>query len=131
MEKFHLEYIFGKASPSILWNSISTSHGLESWFADAVAVSTDAQGNEVFSFSWDGRQAEQAVLKQSRVGVYVRFHWLDSTDLKSFFELRISKNELTCDLVLSVTDFSFADERQDSIKLWNQQIDDLHAAIGA
>lgn len=113
------EYIFNKVPTNLLWNSISTADGLAEWFADEVAVD-----GENYTFKWEAEE-QAANLKQSRVGVYVRFHWNDDDDPKSFFEIRISVDELTRDVILTITDIVDEDEYDETLELWNFQVDKL------
>ena len=118
------EYIFNKVPTNLLWNSISTADGLAEWFADDV----DVEGDK-FTFKWE-TECQAALLKQSRVGVYVRFHWLDDDDAKTFFEMRISVDELTRDVILTVTDIIDSDDFDDVLGLWNLQVDVLKEKYG-
>ncbi len=123
-EKYTIEYSF-KSSPKILYNRISTPSGLSEWFADDV----NSRGN-IFTFFWE--QSEQtAKLLGKKDQKYIRFHWLDDEDDNSYFEFKISINELTGDTALIITDFAYdEDEREDAIELWDQQIQDLRNVIG-
>lgn len=118
------EYIFNKVPTNLLWNSISTADGLAEWFADDV----DVEGDK-FTFKWE-TESQTALLKQSRVGVYVRFHWLDDDDAKTFFEMRISVDELTRDVILTITDVIDSDDFDDVLGLWNLQVDVLKEKYG-
>lgn len=113
------EYIFKKVPTNLLWNSISTTNGLAEWFADDVVVNDD-----VYSFKWD-EEIQKAVLKQSRNGVYVRFHWKDDDDAKSFFEMRITTDELTRDVILTIVDMVNEEDYDETLELWNLQVDIL------
>jgi hypothetical protein len=59
----------------------------------------------------------------------VRFKW-EEDDPQLFFELNLSQNELTNDIVLTISDFSDADELEDAIDLWNTQIEQLRINLG-
>ena len=48
----------------------------------------------------------------------------------NFFEFRINLEELTNELALIITDFAEAEEKEDSIYLWDSQINDLKRALG-
>ena len=121
--KFELEYSINSA-PKVLFNMLSTPGGLSEWFADDVN-----QLGKIYTFIWEGteQQAEVILKKETR---YIRFHWLDDEDDKSYFEFRISQDELTGDVSLLITDFSFDDEKNDSIDLWDTQIAELKHVIG-
>lgn len=119
--KIRLEFPIN-CSPKVLFNRLSSASGLAEWFADDVKV----KGN-LFTFVWEGaeQQAEKTLHKEDRL---VRFNWLDEED--SYFEFRISKDELTGDVSLIVIDFSDEDETEDTANLWNSQIADLKHILG-
>ncbi len=122
-EKIELEYII-KASPSILYNRLSTPSGLSEWFSDDVNVKGD-----LFSFIWEG--AEQvAELVSKKMNKNIRFHWIDDDDDDSYFEFTIHVDDLTGETALMIIDFAEEDEKEDSIELWNQQIDLLKRCLG-
>ncbi|TRX63541.1 START-like domain-containing protein [Carboxylicivirga sp. M1479] len=123
-EKFELEYII-RTSPSILFTRLSNPSGLSEWFADDVNLK-----GKVFTFVWEGseQQAEQVLRKENKM---VRFHWLDDEDDKTYFEFRINVDDLTGETALVVIDFAEEDEKEDSIELWNQQIDELKHGLGS
>lgn len=123
-DKFHKEYILNRVSSDMLWQIISTPQGLSKWFADEVT-----SDGETFTFSWKG-SSQKANMKHSCIGVYVRFYWEEETDPKAFFEMRISIDELTKDVILSVTDFAEPDELSDEEDLWNAQIENLKKTLG-
>ena len=124
LEKYTLEYTF-KSSPRVLFSRISTVGGLSEWFADDVSINGDK-----YTFTWDG--VEQFAKKvSSKDQSYVRFKWLDDEDEKTYFEFKISIDDITGDVALLITDFAYEDEQEDAINLWEAQIDDLHAIIGA
>ena len=122
-EKIEIEYIIN-ISPSILFNRLSSPSGLSEWFADDVNLN-----GKIFTFIWDGaeQEAEQVLRKENKM---VRYHWLDD-DPETYFEFRINVDELTGDTALVVVDFTDPDEKEDTIELWNQQIDALKHLLGA
>ena len=93
-ENYQLEYVFDNASLAALWSSISTPEGLSTWFADDVLVD-----GERFTFVWNKFQ-QNADLLQMRLNKCVRFKW-EEDDPQLFFELNLSQNELTNDIVLT------------------------------
>jgi len=119
--KILLEYVIN-CSPKVLYNRLSTASGLAEWFADDVRV----QGKR-FTFVWEGSEqtAEISLRKENKL---VRFTWLDGED--SYFEFRISQDELTNDVSLIVIDFAEEDEREETTDLWNSQIADLKHILG-
>jgi hypothetical protein len=61
----------------------------------------------------------------------VRFHWLDEPE-KRYFEFKIVIDDLTSEVALIVSDFADSPkEMEESSRLWNQQIHDLHHNIGS
>src|ERR1035437_10089868 len=87
-------------SPKVLFSRLSTPEGLGEWFADQVNVDGD-----LFTFFWNSSESK-------------------------FFEFRINLEELTNELALIITDFAEAEEKEDSIYLWDSQINDLKRALG-
>ena len=123
-EKFLLEYDFKKISPAILWNFLITPACLEEWFADKVECN-----DREYTFYWN-KVPQVARLVSSRVDVFVRFHWLDAGDDRTFFEMRITTSELTGATMLSVTDFATLDETDELKELWNTEIERLQRRLG-
>jgi len=123
-EKYQLEYDMN-SSQKVLFNRLSTAGGLNEWFADNVKV----QG-KIYTFEWSGaeQQAEMVNRKDMR---YVRFHWLDDDDEKSYFEFKLNVDELTGDLALIITDFAEPDEVEDAKELWDTQVSELKHILGS
>lgn len=123
-EKFQLEYTI-KSSQKVLFNRLSTAGGLNEWFADNVSV----QG-KIYTFEWSGTE-QKAELVNRKDMKYVRFHWLDDEEEKSYFEFKLNIDELTSDLALIITDFAEPDEIEDSKELWDTQIAELKHILGS
>jgi uncharacterized protein YndB with AHSA1/START domain len=123
-EKLELEYLLN-ISPAILFIRLATASGLSEWFADNVNV----QG-KVYSFIWDGseQKAEQTLRKENKL---VRYQWLDEDMEEAWFEFQINVEELTGDVALVVIDHADPDEKEDTIELWNQQIEALKHGLGS
>ena len=124
-EKVHIEYPLSATSKSIIWGAISTPSGLENWFADRVNAS-----DRVFTFIWGKTESRHAEVINYRTHSFIRFHWLDDEEQKTYFELKMDYNELTGDYVLEITDFSEPGEEDDLIDLWNSQIETLRRTNG-
>lgn len=124
-EKIHLEYLLNATSKAIIWNAISTPSGLENWFADEVNLK-----DKIFTFSWGKTEERKAELIATRIHSFVRLHWMDDDEEKSYFEFKMTFNELTNDYVLEITDHTEVDEKEDQIELWNSQIDTLKRVGG-
>jgi len=123
-EKFHIEYVFDKVSIRSLWNHLTSSLGLSSWFADEV----DVQQN-IYTFSWNKTQ-EKAEIVVLKPGIRVRYRWLNEEDDGSYFEFIIHTIELTGAKSLEITDFAFPDEKADAIALWDTQVEALKRTLG-
>jgi hypothetical protein len=110
----------------VLFSRLSTPEGLSEWFADDVNVKGD-----LFSFYWNSTEAK-ARLSAMKENKLVRFEWTDSKIKDTnYFEFRINIEELTGGLALIITDFAEADEKEDSIYLWDSQIQDLKRLLGS
>jgi uncharacterized protein YndB with AHSA1/START domain len=118
-----LEYTIN-ASPKVLFPRLSTPGGLAEWFADDVNVK-----GKIFNFIWDGVE-NLAEIVQKKENRYIRFHWVEETDPNTYFEFRITMDELTNDVALVITDFAEENEKADSIDLWNTQIAELKHVLG-
>ena len=125
-EKFELEFPI-HASPSLLFNYVSTPSGLSEWYADNV----NSRG-EIFTFIWDGSE-EQAKLLGKKSGERVKFRWMEDDEAGDnyYFELRIQVDEITKDVSLMVTDFAEDDEVEESKMLWTNQVSDLKKVLGS
>jgi hypothetical protein len=110
-EKIHIEYLLNASSRSIIWNAISTPIGMEDWFADKVQLK-----DKIFTFCWGKSEIRKAELIGTRINSFVRFHWLDDEDEKSYFEFKMNFNELTSDYVLEITDFVDSEEKDDQFR---------------
>ncbi|PJB12401.1 MAG: hypothetical protein CO119_07255 [Flavobacteriales bacterium CG_4_9_14_3_um_filter_40_17] len=122
--KFELEFTI-RASPSMLFQYISTPSGLSEWFAENV----NSRG-EIFSFLWDGFE-EKAKLISKKNDEKVRFRWLEDEDSNSYFEMKIVEDDITKDVSLVITDFSEEEETENAKLLWESQISDLRHILGA
>ena len=121
----HLEYVLDGASNQIVWDAISTPTGLEEWFADRVD-----SDDRLVTFYWGKSEHREAEIVGIRTLSFIKFKWLDSPSDKEFFELRMSINELTNDIVLEVKDFADVDELDDLEELWDKQIETLRRLKG-
>ena len=121
--KYELEFPI-QASPNMLYQYISSASNLSEWFADNV----NSRG-KIFSFFWDGVE-EKAELLSSKNNTYVKFKWLENND-DSFFEIKITVDEITKDVSLIIIDFADNDEVEEAKMLWESQISDLKSVIGS
>jgi uncharacterized protein YndB with AHSA1/START domain len=125
-EKFEMEFVI-QASPSLLYQYISTPSGLSEWFADNV----NSRG-EFFTFIWDGSE-EKAKLLSKKSGERIKFRWMiDEEEGESYyFEMRIQVDEITKDVSLMITDFAEEDEVDEAKMLWDNQISSLKQVLGS
>lgn len=121
-EKIELEYVI-RSSPTILYNFIKIPSHLSLWFSDGC----DANGNH-YTFYWEG-YSEEAELVEDVDMTSVKYQWDGAAD-DEFFEMKISKNEISGDTVLTVVDFCDDDEVEDQKMLWDSQISQLVRNIG-
>ena len=119
---YTLEYPV-RCSPSILYEFLSTSSGLQEWFADRV----DDQ-DDIFSFSWNGSE-ETAEVVDSEEDKYIRFHWSHAPK-EEFFEFSIEKSEVTNQTILVIKDFAEKKEIKDQSMLWDYQVKELFHRLG-
>ena len=122
-EKIFLEYPM-KGSAVMIWRYIGTTAGLSPWFADKVECI-----DRTYNFYWGKTEKKVAHLISQRNGVYVKFRWDDESP-NTFFEMRISYNELTRENTLEIIDFADKNEIEDQKELWNSQIENLRRQSG-
>ena len=122
-DKIFLEYTL-KGSAGMIWKYIGTTAGLSPWFADKVE-----NIDRTYYFYWGKTEKKVAHLISQRNGVYVKFRWDDESQ-NTFFEMRISYNELTRENTLEIIDFADKDEIEDQKELWNSQIENLRRQSG-
>lgn len=126
--KFELEFPI-HASPSLLYQYISTPSGLSEWFADNV----NSRG-EVYTFIWEGSE-EKAKLLSKKSGERIKLRWMEDVENEDayFFEMRIQVDEITKDVSLMITDFAEDDEDEinEGKMLWENMISDLKHVLGS
>lgn len=122
--KYEMEFPI-KASPSLLYQYISTPSGMSEWYADNV----NSRG-EYYTFIWDGSE-EKAKLLGKKSGERIKFRWMDDIDTEYFFELRIQVDEITKDVSLMITDFAEEDEVDEGKMLWENMISELKQILGS
>lgn len=123
MTKIEVEYIIN-SSPRVLYDRLSTAEGLAEWFADDVTVNKN-----IYTFIWDGYE-EQAELIDQKDLSFVRFRWLEGED-DTYFEFRLNSHDLTNEMAIIITDFAIEDENEETIELWETQINKLKYVLGA
>lgn len=123
-KKFEIEYPL-RSSNKVLFNSLSTSDGLQEWFADEVNIK-----NGIYTFTWDGEE-ESARLITKKANESIKFQWENDDDDDSYFEFSIKTDPITKDVALIVTDFAEEDEISDSTFHWDNSINNLKKKLGA
>ena len=129
-QRIDIEYPLNTKSPNIVWDQISSAHGLERWFADHVEES-----DGILTFTWGEPWTEQDIRKAQLVEYvkydHIRLKWAyDDEEDDTYWEMRIAKSELTHLLTLLITDFA-DDGDTDALKiLWESNLDRLHRASG-
>lgn len=113
-----------RCSPTILYEFLSTSSGLQEWFADKV---DDQDG--VFYFSWNGSEETAEVLEKEEEE-YIRFHWTTAPK-EEYFEFRIEKSEVTNQTILIINDFAEKKDIKDQSRLWDFQVKELFHRLGS
>ncbi|TVZ28554.1 MULTISPECIES: START-like domain-containing protein [unclassified Gillisia] len=122
--KYEMEFPI-QASPSLLYQYISTPSGLSEWYADNV----NSRG-EFFTFIWNESE-EKAKLLSKKNGERIKFRWLEDEESPYFFEIRIQVDEITKDVSIMITDFAEEDEIEEGKMLWENMISDLKQILGS
>lgn len=125
-QKYQLEFEIN-ASPSLLFQYLSSPSSLSEWFADNV----NSRG-EYYAFMWDETE-ETARLATKKSDDRLKYMWVDEdkVDTGYYFEFRIEVDDITRDVSLIITDFAEEDEIEESKLLWENQIEDLKHVIGS
>ncbi len=121
--KFEIEYPL-RTSAKVLFKRLSTASGLTEWFADDVT-----QEGNVFTFEWNGSKQKAEQLEKEKEQS-VSYRWLDEEDEESRFVFSLNVDEITNSLALIITDFAEEDEVDESIDLWDKQINVLKRKLG-
>ena len=128
-QRLSLEYPLSARKPDILWQLLSTDHGLERWLADRVV-----EDNGVLNLTWGNPYGEHLTLKANIVerqkNSHIRLRWVDEEEDDAFWEMRIGRSELTDELCLFVIDYAPAEDIDDLHELWDGNLDRLHQSSG-
>ena len=130
-QRIDIEYPLTTKSPNIIWEQISSAHGLERWLANHV---TEDDG--VFTFTWGEPWTEHDIRKALLIEYvkydHIRLQWEDDEQEgnDAFWEMRIEKSDLTNHLNLIITDFAEDDDAEGLKILWESNLDRLHRASG-
>ena len=129
-QRIDIEYPLATKSPNIVWEHISSAHGLERWLADHVK-----EEDGVFTFTWGEPWTEQDIRKAQLVEYVkndrIKLKWdYDEDSENCYWEMRIEKSELTHQLTLLITDFADDDDADGLRILWEDNLNRLHRASG-
>lgn len=113
-------------SANILFNYLSTSTGLEGWFAKKVINKT--VGN--FEFHFDDDTITKAKLIKKILNKLVRFQWENAPD-GEFMEIEIITDELTEDVAIKIHEHCSEEEKNSLIVLWHSQLETLRHTVGS
>ena len=127
-QKIDIEYPLTTKSPNIVWEQISSAHGLERWMADHVT-----EDNGIFTFTWGEPWTEQDIRQAQLIECvkydHIKLKW-EEEDEGTYWEMRIAKSELTHYLNLLITDFADDEDADALMILWESNLDRLHRASG-
>ena len=121
--RIDMEFIF-RASPTILYQFLTTPACLVRWFCDEVDIN-----GHTYSFSWSG-MSEEAELVEDIEDELLRFRWLEADRPDEYFEFRIVEAPVTGETILELTDFCDAYEIKDQKRYWETQIQKLQKETG-
>ena len=129
-QKLCLEYPLATKSPNIVWEQISTIHGLERWLADHI----EENGENILSLTWgevwtDHHTLEARIIERQK-NDHIRLQWLNEDDPEAYWEMRIGRSELTDELCLYVADYALPEDIDDLHDLWDGNMERLHQASG-
>lgn len=120
---FSVDFLL-KASPTIVYQFMTTPSALVRWFCDAVDIT-----GEYYTFSWKG-STEVAELIDDIEDERLRFTWLDGEDEDEFFEFRLTTADITDETILEIFDFAWIDEVEEQKQLWRTQVEKLRRETG-
>lgn len=126
--KIELEYELKTRSGSAVWTLISTPVGLKKWLADDVMMD-----GSMATFIWGDPLREHdthtATVVEMEKNSHIRLHW-DSSDVDSYWEIRMFHSEIAGNYHLAITDFAEDDDHEGLVQIWNQNIERLHCITG-
>lgn len=126
--KITIEHLLKSTSKNIIWQLIGTDAGLEKWIADSVVI----DGKRLVCAWGDENRhhevREATVEKHEKYGC-IRWTWNDEND-GSYVEIRMEKNNLTGQYMLTVTDFTDDDDKDWLLNIWAHNFDRLRRSAG-
>ena len=128
-QRLQLEYPLNARKPDILWALMSTDHGLERWIADRVNEK-DGVMELTWGELWGEHHTMHARILEREKNSHIRLQWTDEQDPDAFWEMRIGRSELTEQVCLCVTDYTWPEDIDDLHDLWDGNIERLHQSSG-
>ena len=128
-KKLALEYPLRAGKQELLWQLLSTDHGLERWLADKVEEE-DGVMHLTWGDPWGEHHTMHANVLEKNRNNNIRLRWSDEDDPDAFWEMRIMRSELTNELCLCVVDYAYADDIDDLQELWDGNLERLHQSSG-
>ena len=129
-QKLSLEYPLATKSPNIIWEQISTAHGMERWLADHVEESEDGIISLTWGNRWTDHHTLEAKVLERQKNSFIRLQWVNEDDPEAFWEMRIGRSELTDEICLYIADFALPEDIDDLHDLWDGNMDRLHQYSG-
>lgn len=121
--KTELEFIF-KASPTIIYNFVTTPACLVRWYCEEVDIVGDT-----YTFYWSG-SSETAHLIDDIEDERVRFMWDEAEDPDEYLEFRMYKSDITNETILEITDFCEQGEEKEKQHEWTTLIIEMRKECG-
>jgi uncharacterized protein YndB with AHSA1/START domain len=118
-----MEYIL-RASPTILFNFLTTPACLIRWFCDEA----DEQG-EFFYFGWNG-SVQAAQIVEFIEDEKLLLKWEDAEDENEYLEYKVYRSPITDETIMEITDFCDHDEEKDIRQIWDYSLKKLRAEMG-
>jgi len=128
-QRLDLEYPLNARKPDLLWQLMSTDHGLERWLADEVK-----EENGMLSLMWGNPYGEHHTLHahilEREKNSHIKLQWVEEDDPDAYWEMRIGRSELTEELCLCVVDYPPSEDIDDLHDLWDGNLERLHQSSG-
>ncbi len=127
--KISLERELRSKSANIIWPLISTPAGLGKWMADEVKYEDGA-----FTFTWGNvwswHETRTAMMLEKKDYDYIRLRWSEDEYRDTYFELRMSRSDITGDYILLITDYAPDGDTDTLIDIWDANMAKLHRSTG-
>lgn len=127
--KISFERELRSKSANIIWALISTPEGLAKWMADD--VKSDGS-NMTFTWgnTWSLHETRTASVIEKKKMEYIRLRWGEEEYNGTYFELRLSRSDITGDYILTITDFAPDGDTETLEDIWDANLETLHRSTG-